>query len=67
VRLNWKILRLALAATLLSLAGTGCSGINAGQSVSPATFLLPGIMKNDAPAPAPALTPSVSSEIASVN
>jgi hypothetical protein len=67
VRLNWKILRLTLAATLLSLAGIGCSGINASQSVSPATFLLPGIMKNDAPAPAPALTPSISSEIASAN
>jgi len=31
-------------------AGTGCSGINAGGSVSPATFLLPGLMKTDAPA-----------------
>jgi hypothetical protein len=67
VRLNWKTLRLALAATLMSLAGISCSGINASQSVSPATFLLPGIMKNDVPAPVPTLTPTVTSEIASVN
>jgi len=32
------------------LAGTGCSGINTGGSVSPATFLLPGLMKADSPA-----------------
>jgi hypothetical protein len=31
---------------------TGCSGINTTQSVSPATFLLPGLMKAE-PAPAP--------------
>lgn len=40
----------ALLATVLSLAG--CSGIHASKGVSPATFLLPGLMKNDAPAPA---------------
>jgi hypothetical protein len=50
VRLNWKLLQLAiLTACTLSLAG--CGGINAGGSVSPATFFLPGLMKNDAPAP----------------
>jgi hypothetical protein len=27
------------------LMGAGCSGINTSQSVSPATFLLPGIMQ----------------------
>jgi hypothetical protein len=32
---------------------TGCGGINAGGSVSPATFFLPGLMKNDAPTPPP--------------
>jgi hypothetical protein len=25
--------------------GTGCSGINASHSVSPATFLIPGLLK----------------------
>jgi hypothetical protein len=46
------LLQLAiLTAGALSL--TGCGGINAGGSVSPATFFLPGLMKNNAPAPPP--------------
>ncbi len=32
-----------------ALAGAGCSGINTGTSVSPATFFLPGLMKADPP------------------
>jgi len=64
VRLRWKILRLALLAAL-PLAGAGCSGINSSQSVSPASFFLPGLLRNDAPTNAPALTPVVSTEIAS--
>jgi hypothetical protein len=63
VRLNWNIPCLALLAAL-SLAGTGCSGINASQTVSPASFFLPGLMKNDAPTNAPILTPEISTEIA---
>jgi hypothetical protein len=31
------------------LLGAGCSGINTTQSVSPATFLLPGLMQADPP------------------
>jgi hypothetical protein len=51
VRLNWNFLWLAmLMASALFL--TGCGGINATGSVSPATFLLPGIMMNTMPAPA---------------
>jgi hypothetical protein len=34
----------------LALLGAGCSGINTSQSVSPASFFLPGLMRNDAPA-----------------
>jgi hypothetical protein len=34
---------------VLILFGAGCSGINTGTSVSPATFLLPGIMKTEPP------------------
>ena len=34
----------------LTLAGAGCSGINTGATVSPATFFLPGLMKADPPA-----------------
>ena len=51
VRLNWNFLWLAML-TALTLSLTGCGGINAGGSVSPATFLLPGVMMNTMPAPA---------------
>ncbi len=37
----------------LALFGTGCSGINAGGSASPASFFLPGLMKADPPAATP--------------
>ena len=43
VRLNWKFLRLAIIPVFALLLATGCSGINASGSVSPATFLLPGL------------------------
>jgi hypothetical protein len=54
-------------AWLLSLAaivliGTGCSGISTSQSVSPATFLLPGFFGQASPAPAaPAAEPAAES------
>jgi hypothetical protein len=44
VKLKWQSFRLALAALLVAL-GAGCSGINASHSISPATFLLPGLGK----------------------
>ncbi|HZL78853.1 MAG TPA: hypothetical protein VFC17_08370 [Candidatus Limnocylindrales bacterium] len=37
----------------LAVFSAGCSGINAGTSVSPASFFLPGIMKTDPPATNP--------------
>ena len=33
----------------LALGGAGCSGINASQSVSPASFFMPGLLKADPP------------------
>jgi hypothetical protein len=48
VRLNWNLRRLAML-VFFALAGAGCSGINTGTSVSPATFFLPGLMKADPP------------------
>jgi hypothetical protein len=42
VKLKWQSFRLALVA-LLAVLGAGCSGINASHSISPATFLLPGL------------------------
>jgi hypothetical protein len=43
---------------------TGCSGLNAGGSVSPASFLLPGLLKNETPTNAPALPPASFTELA---
>ena len=34
----------------VTLASAGCGGINAGTTVSPASFFLPGLMKADPPA-----------------
>jgi hypothetical protein len=42
VKLKWQSFRLALVALLVAL-GAGCSGIRASHSISPATFLLPGL------------------------
>jgi hypothetical protein len=48
VALNWKIAWLAMGGSVL-LLGAGCSGINTTQSISPATFLLPGLLQADPP------------------
>jgi hypothetical protein len=50
VTLQRKTFQLAAVAALLVLTA-GCSGLNATQSISPASFLLPGLLKAD-PAPA---------------
>jgi hypothetical protein len=34
---------------VFALASGGCSGINTGTSVSPASFFLPGILRADPP------------------
>ncbi len=47
---RWLILAAALAGTMVV---SGCSGVNASHSVSPATFLLPGLLKTAPPKPAP--------------
>jgi hypothetical protein len=55
VRFNCKVLRLAALIPALVLVGAGCGGIAASQSVSPATFLLPGLLKADPPPAQPDL------------
>jgi hypothetical protein len=45
-----------LAAMGLLLLGSGCGGITGKYSVSPASFLIPGLMKNDKPAMGPTNT-----------
>jgi len=45
------------------LLTVGCSGIHASKSISPATFLLPGLMKADPPAQHPDATlPEIKSD-----
>jgi hypothetical protein len=61
VKLNWKVAVILLPS--VALLGTGCSGINTSHSVSPATFLIPGLLKAE-PArpdaePVPEVTPPV--------
>jgi hypothetical protein len=55
----------------LALAGAGCSGVNASQSVSPLDFFLPGaahVLKAGPPATnAPVSFPEIPTEIASSN
>jgi len=55
-----------MSLSLLALVGSGCGGINATRTISPATFLLPGLLHNTRPAqetpsltePFPAETPA---------
>ena len=53
MRFNWKSVRLATLVVSIGALGTGCSGINATHSVSPATFLIPGLMQNPPAQPLP--------------
>ena len=53
VKLNWNLVWLAMLA-FASLLGAGCSGINVGGSVSPASFFIPGAKADPVPATAPA-------------
>jgi hypothetical protein len=59
VKLSWNIGLVALLA-IFPLLGAGCSGINTTQSVSPASFLIPGLMQADPPPadPVPVLPPA---------
>ncbi len=53
---------------VLALGTAGCGGISASKSVSPLDFLMPGILKNDAPVActnAPAITVKPSIELVS--
>jgi hypothetical protein len=68
VRTKWKLIWLAAVLLPLPLLLSGCGGVNAGTSVSPATFLLPGILRNDTPATnAPSVFLQNSTVIASAN
>jgi hypothetical protein len=49
----------------LAFLGVGCGGINTGTTVSPASFFLPGLLRNDTQTNAPVSLPEVSKELAS--
>jgi hypothetical protein len=69
VRLNWKFIWLAILLLPLAFMTGGCGGLNAGASVSPASFFLPGLLRNDTPPAtnAPAIIPANSPVFASAN
>lgn len=58
MRFHWSHPGSLVVACLLLLAGPGCSGVNTTHSVSPATFLIPGLMKAR---PSQAIPPGVES------
>jgi hypothetical protein len=63
VKLNWKLVLVTVSAAL-ALATSGCGGINGSQSVSPASFFLPGLIRAkpqpaDPTVPLPELAPGV--------
>jgi hypothetical protein len=51
MKFNWKAAGLATLCVAVTLAA-GCSGINASQSVSPASFFMPGLLKVEPQPPA---------------
>lgn len=56
MRLTRRLAAISALLLLTVLWGSGCSGINASGSVSPATFLLPGLGQTE-PAAAPVAEP----------
>jgi len=62
VRLFWHLHCLALLAAL-PLVFTGCGGIQASKTVSPATFFMPTIMRVDPPVEATNLVAMASSNV----
>ena len=46
MKLNLK-LTLGLVLAALAFVGAGCGGVNTRNSVSPASFLIPGLIRND--------------------
>lgn len=57
VKWNWQWFQTASLLAILAF-GAGCGGIRASGSVSPASFLIPGLLKNDAPVPQDSILPA---------
>ena len=47
MRFKRQLWRLALVLVPLGFLGTGCSGINATGSMSPASFFMPGLVQEE--------------------
>jgi hypothetical protein len=67
VKLNWNFVLLPVVLATLAITSAGCGGINTGTTVSPASFFLPGLLRNDTQTNAPAATPDISKEFVSIN
>ncbi|HTV61919.1 MAG TPA: hypothetical protein VMH30_05040 [Verrucomicrobiae bacterium] len=65
MKLNWNLLLLSAMFAALIFFGAGCGGLNSGASVSPASFFLPGLLRNDTTTNAPAASPDLTRELAS--
>jgi len=51
VIMEWRPIALAAVLAPLALLCGGCSGINTHYDISPATFLLPGLVQQSQPVP----------------
>jgi hypothetical protein len=65
VKLNWNFVLLPMMVAVLAAFGAGCGGINTGGTVSPASFFLPGLLRNDTTTNVPAISPEISKELVS--
>ena len=60
---EWKPIALAVMLAPLGLLCSGCSGINRSIDVSPATFILPGLVQDQSTPPIPESYVAKESEI----
>jgi hypothetical protein len=47
VKLNWKLIWLAILLLPMPFLISGCGGVNGSYTVTPATFFAPGLLRND--------------------
>ncbi len=64
---NLRLGSLGLLAVGVLISSTGCSGVASSHSVSPASFLIPGLIRNDIQKPVvPASTSATNSFLVAV-
>jgi hypothetical protein len=69
VNSKWNVFRASIALAAVALLGMGCGGLGASGSISPATFLLPGLGQNDSQQhpPTDALDQKASPQVAAIS